>query len=304
MNTGNVPINKVRTLLIGMTADCMHPSEGYIAKLQKRAARGLEMFMSDLKILLIQRNVLYWDDTVIMINTARACLRFYGDESISFFTAHEHKDIESLEDDNILPLLPSSATVMHDHNKVNYNAKFSFQNIECNQHLQRDLQKNTDDTGHKWSDTLKKLIASTIHERKEAVAKNRKKFAPEYIENFKKKANRILKKGKKEYNDESNSYSAPFENALLVRMEVFQNNYFKWVEDFSLPTTDNLSERGLRCVKSHMKISGQFESVKTAGYFAIIKTYIETCRKNGINEMNALSRLCTGEPYTVEEIFQ
>lgn len=37
-----------------------------------------------------------------------------------------------------------------------------------------------------------------------------------------------------------------------------------WVEDFSLSVTNNLAERGLRGVKSHMKISGQFESEEAA----------------------------------------
>ncbi len=77
-----------------------------------------------------------------------------------------------------------------------------------------------------------------------------------------------------------------------------------WLEDFSLPTTNNLSERGLRGIKSHMKISGQFESEKAADNHALIRSYIETCRRNGINEIQALQRLCDGKPYTVEEIFQ
>ena len=76
-----------------------------------------------------------------------------------------------------------------------------------------------------------------------------------------------------------------------------------WLEDFSLPTTNNLSERGLRGIKSRMKISGQFESVTAADNHAVIRTYIETCRRNGINEINALQRLSAGSPYTVSEIF-
>lgn len=74
------------------------------------------------------------------------------------------------------------------------------------------------------------------------------------------------------------------------------------MKDFSLPTTNNLSERALRGVKSHEKISGQFESIETARYHAIIKTYTETCRRNGINEFEALKRLCEGNPYTVDEV--
>ena len=303
MNTGNVAINKVRTLLYGMTDGAMIQSEGYIAKLQSRAATGLAMFVEELKTVLIHRSLVHWDETVITINTKRACLRFYGDNTISFYTAHEHKDMESLDNDGILGLLKSTATAMHDHNKVNYNERFFFQNIECNQHLQRDLQKNSDDTGHAWSDKLKKLISSTIHERKAAIARGETSFQPEYIDGFKCKVRSSLTEGWEEHKKPGRMYAANFERLLLIRAEKYYDNYFRWVEDFSLPTTNNLSERGLRCVKSHMKISGQFVNVTTARNYATIKTYIETCRKNGINEMTALSRLCEGKPISVSEIF-
>ena len=72
---------------------------------------------------------------------------------------------------------------------------------------------------------------------------------------------------------------------------------------FSLPSDDNLSERGLRGIKSKMKISGQFQNEKTATYYADIKTYIETCYRNNINPTDALIRLMEDNPYTVEEIF-
>ena len=52
-----------------------------------------------------------------------------------------------------------------------------------------------------------------------------------------------------------------------------------------------------------MKISGQFESEAAADNHALNRTYIETCRRNGINEIDALQRLCEGNPYTVAEIF-
>ena len=100
----------------------------------------------------------------------------------------------------------------------------------------------------------------------------------------------------------SYKYGAVFERSLLRRFRKYRNNYFKWLEDFSLPPFNNLSERSLRCVKSHMKISGQFESVEAAENYAIIKSYIETCRRNKVNEMDALKRLCEGKPYTIQEI--
>lgn len=45
------------------------------------------------------------------------------------------------------------------------------------------------------------------------------------------------------------------------------------------------------------------EEVIEREYYSVVKTYVETSRKNKIYEMEALSRLCAGNPYTVDEIF-
>ena len=115
---------------------------------------------------------------------------------------------------------------------------------------------------------------------------------------FKKFGNAIeenLTKNKTHYDKE--------ERALINRILEYKDNYFIWMYDFSLPSDDNLSERGLRGIKSKMKISGQFQNEKTATYYADIKTYIETCYRNNINPTDALIRLMEDNPYTVEEIF-
>ena len=302
MDTVNASINKVRTFLSGLTGGAITPSEGYIAKLQLRAANALGTFMEDLRRMLITRGLVYWDETVIMINKTRGCLRFYGDEMIAYYAAHLHKDMESLDEDNVLILLTPDTSVMHDHNKVNYNEKYSFRNLECNQHLQRDLQKNADDTRHPELLELKELISKTIHDRKCLVAADTEAFDDAYTAYFEGRLSDILDRAEKTNAEDFNPYFGQFEKNLIKRIREYHDNYFAWVYDFSLPTTDNLSERALRCIKSRMKISGQFESEKTAGFFAKIKSYIETCRRNGINEIHALTRLCMGDPYTVKEI--
>lgn len=302
MNTVNAPINKVKTFISGITGGQIVPSEGYIAKLQRRAAGRLDQFMEDLRREMITRPLVYWDETVVMMMTKRGCLRFYGDEQLAFYTAHLHKDMESLDDDNILNLLTSETKTMHDHNRVNYNDKYCFGNLECIQHLQRDLQKSADDTGHQELLELKKVITEMIQQRKLLIEAGKKSFPKKTLESFKRKLMRILNRAEKKNKDDFNTYSGQFEQTLIKRIREYRQNYFAWIHDFTLPTTNNLSERALRCVKSHMKISGQFESEETAGFFAKIKSYIETCRRNGINEIHALTRLVQGNPYTVAEI--
>lgn len=303
MNTTNAAINKVPLLLSGMTDGDVHPSEGYIAKLQPRAARGLRQFREDLLKFLVTRPVLYWDDTVVMADKSRICLRFYGDETVAYYVAHDKKDLDGVLSDGILSALTEMTKVMHDHNSINYNSSFAFRNLECNAHLQRDLQKSADETGHEVLLEIKQLISDTIKDRHDCILKGEESFGEVYIETFNKKMAKLLKKAEKEAADNKSVYSGPFERAVIARIINYRENYFAWVEDFSLPTTNNLSERALRGVKTKMKVSGQFASSETADNYAVIRTYIETCRRNGINEMTALMRLCSGNPYTVEEIF-
>ena len=93
MNVGNVPINKVKRIISGLTMNEINLSEGFISKLQKRAASKLNSFRQQLYDHIIAKlKIVYWDDTVIMVNKKQACLRFYGDDSVALYYAHGEKN--------------------------------------------------------------------------------------------------------------------------------------------------------------------------------------------------------------------
>ena len=246
--------------------------------------------------------LLYWDDTVVFVDTARACMRFYGNERLALYTAHLHKDLESLMDDNILPALSDGTVVMHDHNTINYHQGFVFRNVECIQHLERDLQKIIDVTHHPWASELKELITAQIHKRKELIANEVTSFSTVEVGDFINKVDSILKRAWTEWSADRSRYFSGDERALIFRLQHYNQNYFEWVKDFSIPITNNLSERSLRFVKTKDKVSGQFQSIEYASYFADIRTYLETCARNGINEFTALLRLTSGQPYKLGEL--
>ena len=302
MNLGFVSINRTKSLLCGIDSYSISISEGYLVKLQKRCSGKLRSFVEEVRAACIGSPLLYWDDTVVFINTSRACMRFYGNEKLAFYTAHMKKDLEGLMEDRILPALPSSATVMHDHNTINYHKGFSFRNVECLQHLERDLQELIEISHHKWAEELKELIKHTIHKRKQLIAASIIQFTEEEISSFMARYDSLLESGYKEYFKSIHSYFSSKENALLNRLRTYRLNYTEWVRDFSIPTTNNLSERSLRFVKCKDKISGQFLSEAYAKYFADIRTYIETCVRNGVNAFQAFLRLTRNNPYTLQEL--
>lgn len=304
MNIGNVSVNKVRKMIYGLSEQEINPSEGYIIKQQKNAMNKLTCFLEELKNRCLSLGTIYWDDTVIAINVSRGCLRFYGDDKTALYVAHPQKDKIGLDKDGILKLLPPETVVMHDHNKVNYNKEYSFSNIECNTHLLRDLQKTTDNLQHQWSIELKKLLQTTNSERNKAIERGEEAFDDSYVKTFYSEFDRIMLLALQEHKSEENQYHSKQEGTLILRIFEYKDNYLSWVVNFELPFSNNLSERSLRGIKSKMKVSGQFQSVETARYYAGIKSYIETCYRNGINEMEALIRLCEGKPYTIKEIFE
>ena len=232
-------------------------------------------------------------------------MRFYGNEDVALYCAHMQKNKAGLDKDDILKKLPSSTIVEHDHNIVNYNDEYSFVNAECCQHLNRDLQKvKTNIPNRTWCIKLKELFSEYDHKRKILIDKKLEHFAEEEFDEFISKINQYLLLGVEEYSNDSKVYYADKEAALLIRLMEYRDNYIYWAIDFNLPFTNNLSERALRGIKSKMKISGQFQNITNAEYYAIIRSYIETCYRNGVNGHEALIRLINDNPYTLNEILE
>ena len=302
MNQANVTINKAQKITKGMTNGEIDLSEGYIAKLQKRGAENLEKFINEIRKEIIEQKLIHWDDTVIMVNTKRSCLRFYGNEKLALYTAHVKKDKEGLDEDKILSALSEDTIVEHDHLKVNYNKEYVYANAECNIHLLRDLQKVIDNLNHNWAKKLKELLSKMNKRRNWLIKKEKEEFDQESLNKFEEKFENIMLEAYDENTEEKQKYYVDKELTLINRILEYKNEYLLWVYNFDVPFTNNLSERALRGVKSKQKASGQFLNEESAKNYAIIRTYIETCERNGVNSYNALLRLSLGKPYSLTDI--
>lgn len=295
------PFNKTVKLISGLTDGEINMSEGFVAKLQKRAYDNLEKFEKELNNYFPKQYVYGWDDGVISINGKDACFRTYCTDNVTLFKAHEKKDKASIDEDNILSITTSCTTVMHDHLKVNYNDDYDYKNVECAIHLIRRLRKMEELTKHKWLTKLNKLLSETIHERNQMIDKN-DYFTQEKIDGIKKEYSNIIDFGMEEYENTETKNLNEDELTLLKDLKKYKENYLLWIDDEKLPTTNNNSERSLRPIKSKMKISGQFKNIKYAEYYARIRSYIETCKRNGINIIDACEKLLNNNPYTLNEI--
>ena len=302
VDLGFVSVSRAQEIVSGILHKQLAPSQGFVGKVQKKASRLLQDFLKEAKAFCLTQRILYWDDTVIFMNTARACFRFYGNEKVAYYTAHAAKDAKGIEADGILANLSEKTYLMHDHVKYNYRKEFLFKNIECIQHMERELERVFRDSGHQWAEDMKKLIQEMIHKRKGYLREGMDSFTTAETNQFEEKMENLLVKGHREQEADPSRYYSKEELNAIKKLEEYRWNYFAWVYDFTLPTTNNPAESGLRMTKTKQKVSGQFLKEETAKEFAAVRTYTETCRKNGINEYEALERLMAGNPYSMQEI--
>ena len=51
-----------------------------------------------------------------------------------------------------------------------------------------------------------------------------------------------------------------------------------------------------------MKISSQFQNITNSEYYALIRSYIENCHRNDVNEYETMERLINNNSYYLKEI--
>ena len=321
---GIVSVKRVSLIINSLLK--LNISEGYICKLARQLGEMCEDFSKKVTSLFQFFAIIGWDDTVVRANGKNICFRTYVTNFISLYTAHDQKNLQGLIDDGILTSLTVLNRVIHDHNTVNYNEIFNFLNAECNAHLLRDLLRvyeNNKDRAE-WTLELKNTISELINKRNSMVEEDSSSTSlpTEAINNFKQNLIAVLasrkviveqmiqehEKRQRELGNKSNKIIPPesllLELRIINRLSVpeYMDAYFAWMGNFNIPVTNNCSERALRTEKTHMKVSGQFASTETAEYHAMVMTYLETCKKNGINSFDAITAMFEGKPYTVESL--
>ena len=81
---------------------------------------------------------------------------------------------------------------------------------------------------------------------------------------------------------------------LLLRLSDHREEVLRFLHDPTVPFTNNDAERDLRMVKCKQKISGGFRTAMGAEYFARIRGFISTLRKQELSIINAIEAIFSG----------
>ena len=89
---------------------------------------------------------------------------------------------------------------------------------------------------------------------------------------------------------------------LLARLCKYEDDVLRFMNDINVPFTNNQGERDIRMTKVQQKISGCSRSLEGAKTFCRIRSYLSTCRKQGVGVGEALELLFNGKwPAFIQE---
>lgn len=306
-NVCNVPVNKVVSFFEGISKRRVVPSPGWICKNDERMAKRADGFYDDVRYEMIKQDLIQWDETVIPVDGQNAYLRIYTNNRLAWYAAHAHKNFATIVKDGILPRLSTKTKVVHDGCNMNYAKGLDFIHALCIVHFMRQLMGLTCDTKHDAWKKMKDKAWESLKEREAWMEqKKAKKFTEQYRAEFKAKFMELLAEAEIEnerdakLNPEDDFFTAERNFINKIRQEY--DRYFLWMTDFSIPPDNNLCERSLRPVKSKTKQAGQFKSLDGAQQYAVIKSYLDTCERNGKSKFEAIQRLAQDNAYTLAEI--
>ena len=82
---------------------------------------------------------------------------------------------------------------------------------------------------------------------------------------------------------------------MLERLRDYEEDVLRFMDIDFVPFANNLSENDIRMTKVQQKIFGCFRSIEGARIFCRVRSYLSTCRKQGIKSSQALELLFAGK---------
>ena len=267
-------------------------SKATLVKAVSECSQNLKGVEERIRELLAGAQVLNVDETGLRVVGIRQWLHVVSTELLTIYAHHLKRGSKATDAMQILPKF--RGVMVHDF----WSPYFNYPSLHaiCNAHIIRELKGISENYGQKWSDQLHDLI----YEIKEAVDSTRhisNSLDHQLKTDFEERYSRIVESGMKENpalpqleptvkKRGRKKQSTP--KNLLDRCQKYQTEILMFMNDFTIPFTNNLAERDIRMVKLQQKISGTFRSDEGAVNFCRVRGYISTIKKHNLPVMSSI----------------
>lgn len=270
-------------------------SGGSIFNFNQEAYDRLESFDQWVRKQLAISAVLHVDETGVNIGGKRYWLHSASNFQWTCFFPHAKRGTEAMDAMGILPTF--RGILCHDHWKPYF--KYGAHHALCNAHHLRELESAFEQDKQQWavkmSDLLKEINKAVLDADGVLPAPESKRYRKRYRKLLAeadtecpapKEAQRQGSRGKLPRSKARN---------LLERLRDYENDVLRFIDEPDVPFSNNQAENDIRMTKVQQKISGCFRSWDGALIFCRIRSYLSTCRKQGITATAALTLLFEGK---------
>ncbi len=270
-------------------------SAGSIYNFNKDAYERLEIFEAIVKSKLIESGLCHADETGINIDGQRRWLHCVSNNWWTYYYPHEKRGFDAMEEMGVLPWF--KGILCHDHWKPYF--KINCQHALCNAHHLRELERAWEQDKQEWARDIRELLQQI----NKAVDDAGGQLSAADSKNYRQQYRDLLEKAEKECpppieskrKGKRGKLKRSKSRNLLERLVDFENETLLFMDNENVPFSNNQGENDIRMTKVQQKISGCFRSMKGAAMFCRIRSYLSTCRKNGVRASEALHLLFEGK---------
>jgi hypothetical protein len=134
------------------------------------------------------------------------------------------------------------------------------------------------------------LLLEVFAAKRDAVEQGDKSFPQEYIDGVRERYRQTVADGYNEIAGQTKGKTF----ALLERLKKLEDAALAFAVDFNVDFTNNASEISLRNLKVALRVIGQYKTMPGLVDYCIIQSFMDTCRKQGLNPFKMMKVLLAG----------
>lgn len=292
-----IPYERSRQLMADLFE--LHLSPGTLQNSLQRAANRLRPVVEKIKAALTAGHILHCDESGFYIGGQRHWLHVAATETLTYYYPHPRRGHKATEAMGILS--DFRGTAIHDYWSA-YRHYQACRHALCNVHHLRELTAVAENDKQPWAIHFQWFLLSAKQLVNQARLAGETALPVHKQTQIERLYDRLIAaalqanppppdgwpKGKRGRAKKTKPRN------LAERLDKHRHEVLAFVYDFKVPFDNNLAERDIRMLKVQQKISGCFRSRAGAKDFCIIRSYLSTMRKQGVNVWAALGSLFTG----------
>ena len=208
-----------------------------------------------------------------------------SNKALSFFAHHLKRGKQAMDDIGVLEQY--QGTLIHGR----FSSYFAYQcdHSLCNAHILRDLTYVEERFNANWAKQIKDLLINA-KPQKDNNPNTKSSYCSKVFNQYVDLIRPVIKAYNKKFKKTDGQ-------RLAFGLEKHKYLFLKFLKQPEIPFDNNQAERDLRMIKVKQKVSGCFRSQKHAHYFARIRGYIATVKKNSKPVLEAIQNSFNQKPF-------